>query len=246
VGPRHTDAAAGGRGERAGDAVHARTAKRWCCAGTTTTRRRTPCGRWTRPLSRRWRGSTARTGRGGTSGSTACRRTGRVAVALLGKTGGPREVWFRDPRTLADRGTFKGDGVPDGYGQGSTWFLARTASCARSWASRARSCCGTWPLGRSRGSWRSTARGATPRRSAGRDVRGGPVDAEAPARGAGAQPGPGGLPPAAGDGVRRVRQSPAADAGVAARERMGPGVQPGRQDAGVGLVRRRPPVRLSR
>jgi WD40 repeat protein len=45
-----------------------------------------------------------------------------VAVALGGKKGAPREVWFRDVKTLADRGRFVGAGDEDRYGWGSGRF----------------------------------------------------------------------------------------------------------------------------
>jgi WD40 repeat protein len=45
-----------------------------------------------------------------------------IAVSLGGKKGVPREVWFRDAKTLDDRGKFTGDGEPDRYGWGEGRF----------------------------------------------------------------------------------------------------------------------------
>ena len=45
-----------------------------------------------------------------------------LAVSLGGRKGAPREVWFRDAKTLADRGRFVADGNPDRYGWGAGAF----------------------------------------------------------------------------------------------------------------------------
>ena len=45
-----------------------------------------------------------------------------VSLSLGGKKGAPREVWFRDTKTLADRGRFVTDGDPDRYGWGGGTF----------------------------------------------------------------------------------------------------------------------------
>jgi WD40 repeat protein len=45
-----------------------------------------------------------------------------IVVSLGGKLGAPREVWFRDGKTLEDRGRFIGDGDPKGYGWGAGKF----------------------------------------------------------------------------------------------------------------------------
>jgi WD40 repeat protein len=45
-----------------------------------------------------------------------------VVVSVGGKKGAPREVWFRDGKTLADRGRFVADADPDGYGWGQGAF----------------------------------------------------------------------------------------------------------------------------
>ncbi len=57
-----------------------------------------------------------------------------VALYLGGKRGAPKEIWFRDARTLADRGKFISNGDPDrsGWSSGvftpdSKWFLALDA-----------------------------------------------------------------------------------------------------------------------
>jgi WD40 repeat protein len=46
-----------------------------------------------------------------------------IAVRLGGKLGAPVEVWFRDGKTLVDRGRFVGEGDPKGYGWGNGKFL---------------------------------------------------------------------------------------------------------------------------
>lgn len=53
-----------------------------------------------------------------------------VAVGVGGKKGGPREVWFRDARTLADRGTFVGAADPERYGFGEVAFAPDGKRCA--------------------------------------------------------------------------------------------------------------------
>src|SRR5262249_34111293 len=45
-----------------------------------------------------------------------------VALALGGKKGAPREVLFRDAKTLEDRGRFAGEANPEGYGWGGGKF----------------------------------------------------------------------------------------------------------------------------
>ncbi|HSQ55694.1 MAG TPA: WD40 repeat domain-containing protein, partial [Gemmata sp.] len=45
-----------------------------------------------------------------------------LAFGLGGKKGGPREVWFRDAKTLEDRGQFLADGSADGIGFGGADF----------------------------------------------------------------------------------------------------------------------------
>ena len=45
-----------------------------------------------------------------------------VAVSPGGKKGAPHEVWFRDAKTLGDRGKFVGEADPDRYGWGGGAF----------------------------------------------------------------------------------------------------------------------------
>ena len=45
-----------------------------------------------------------------------------IAVNIGGKKGAPREVWFRDAKTLEDRGKFVGATIPDGYAWGIGQF----------------------------------------------------------------------------------------------------------------------------
>jgi WD40 repeat protein len=45
-----------------------------------------------------------------------------IALSVGGKKGAPREVWFRDARTLADRGRYVGPAGPERYGWGAGGF----------------------------------------------------------------------------------------------------------------------------
>ncbi len=45
-----------------------------------------------------------------------------IAVNIGGKKGAPREVWFRDAKTLEDRGRFVGEANPDRHGWGGGKF----------------------------------------------------------------------------------------------------------------------------
>jgi WD40 repeat protein len=45
-----------------------------------------------------------------------------VATQIGGKKAAPREIWFRDAKTLEDRGKLIGKGHPDAYGWGSGQF----------------------------------------------------------------------------------------------------------------------------
>ena len=45
-----------------------------------------------------------------------------IAVNIGGKKGAPREVWFRDAKTLEDRGRFIGEANPDRHGWGDGQF----------------------------------------------------------------------------------------------------------------------------
>ncbi|HVL12310.1 MAG TPA: WD40 repeat domain-containing protein [Gemmata sp.] len=52
-----------------------------------------------------------------------------LALSAGGKKDAPREVWFRDGRTLADRGRFVGEGDPDRYGWGDCEFTPDGRHC---------------------------------------------------------------------------------------------------------------------
>jgi WD40 repeat protein len=48
-----------------------------------------------------------------------------LAVSLGGKLGAPREEWFRDGKSLEDRGRFTAEGDPDRYGWGGGMFISK-------------------------------------------------------------------------------------------------------------------------
>ena len=67
-----------------------------------------------------------------------------VAISLSGKMGGKREVWFRDAKTLADRGRYVGAVDPEGA-DGTTAPSLQTANTTSFWDLAARSRCGISP-----------------------------------------------------------------------------------------------------